>query len=60
MEQKTSQIKINTQGGSQIIGIRFPKEIAVAIKQEAARRNIRLNRLFQELWENYQKEMKGS
>jgi hypothetical protein len=60
MEQKTSEIETDTQRGSQIIGVRFPKEIAVAIKQEAARRNIRLNRLFQELWENYQKEMKGS
>jgi predicted DNA binding CopG/RHH family protein len=45
---------------SQIIGIRFPEEIAVAIKQEAARRNIRLNRLIQELWEKYQDEKKGS
>jgi hypothetical protein len=60
MEQKTSQIKTDTQSDSQIIGIRLPKEIAVAIKQEAARRDIRLNRLFQELWENYQKEMKRS
>lgn len=41
---------------SQIIGIRFPKNVALAIKQEAARRDIRINQLILELWENYQRD----
>jgi predicted DNA binding CopG/RHH family protein len=60
MSEKTQQSKKREPSKSQIIGIRFPEEIAVAIKQEAARRNIRLNRLIQELWEKYQDEKKGS
>lgn len=44
---------------SQIIGLRLPKEIAIAIKQEAASRNIRINVLFLELWEDYQRRDKG-
>lgn len=43
---------------SVIIGVRLSKETAAAIKQEAARRNIRLNSLILELWENYQREKK--
>lgn len=39
---------------SHIIGIRFPKNVALAIKQEAACRDIRINQLILELWENYQ------
>jgi predicted DNA binding CopG/RHH family protein len=60
MSENTLQSKKQKSGKSQIIGIRFPEEIAVAIKQEAARRNIRLNRLIQEMWEKYQEEKQGS
>jgi len=43
-----------------IIGVRFPKDVVSAIKQEAARRNIRINQLMLELWENYQREKEGN
>lgn len=45
---------------SQIIGVRFPKDVAIAIKQEAASRNIRINALILELWEDYQRGKKGN
>jgi predicted DNA binding CopG/RHH family protein len=60
MSENTQQSTKHKSSKSQIIGIRFPEEIAVAIKQEAARRNIRLNRLILELWDRYQEEKKGS
>ena len=33
----------------QVIGIRLPKQMAVAFKKEAVGRNVRLNELFQEM-----------
>ena len=38
---------------TQVIGIRLPKQTAVAFKKEAAGRNVRLNELFEEMWELY-------
>ena len=38
---------------TQVIGIRLPRQTAVAFKTEAAGRNVRLNELFQEMWELY-------
>ena len=44
-----------SQESTRVIGIRHPEEIATAFKTEAAARNIRLNELFQEMWELYRK-----
>ncbi len=46
------------RGSTQIVGIRLPEEIAVAFKKEAAGRNVRLNKLFQEMWKLYQQAMR--
>ena len=40
---------------TQVIGIRLPRQTAVAFKKEAAGRNVRLNELFQEMWELYRR-----
>ena len=40
-------------GSTQVVGIRLRKQTAVAFKKEAAGRNVRLNELFQEMWELY-------
>lgn len=37
----------------QIVGFSLPLELAVEVKSEAARRNIRLRALFAELWTLY-------
>jgi predicted DNA binding CopG/RHH family protein len=61
MDQNKVSVEKDRHGDSSVvIGLRLPKETATAIKQEAARRNIRLNRLMMELWEAYQQEKKGS
>ena len=39
----------------QVIGIRLPRQTAVAFKKEAAGRNIRMNELFREMWELYRR-----
>lgn len=36
-----------------VVGIRLPEKVAVAFKTAAAQRNMRLNELFQEMWELY-------
>jgi predicted DNA binding CopG/RHH family protein len=51
---------LTTRGDSEIIGIRLTKETALAVKQEAARRGMKLNQLFQELWNNYNKNKRKS
>ena len=38
----------------QIVGIRMPPERAREFKTEAARRGLRVNQLFAELWQAYQ------
>lgn len=35
---------------TQVIGVRLPNELAIAIKQEAARRGMPMNALITELW----------
>lgn len=40
-------------GQSQIVGFRISKELAAEVKAEADRRGIRLNLLFEELWQLY-------
>ena len=40
-------------GSTRVTGIRLPKQTAVAFKKEAAGRNVRLNELFEEMWELY-------
>lgn len=40
---------------SRTIGFRLPSKLAEQVKDEAARRGIMLNRLFEEMWELYQK-----
>jgi hypothetical protein len=37
------------------IGFRLPSNVAQSVKAEADRRGIMLNRLFEEMWELYQK-----
>jgi hypothetical protein len=60
MDQNKVSAEKDRHGNSVVIGLRLPKETASAIKQEAARRNIRLNSLMLELWEAYQQGKKGS
>jgi hypothetical protein len=43
----------------QIVGFSLPPEVAVEVKTEAARRNIRLRQLFGEMWELYKKKNAG-
>lgn len=40
---------------TQIIGFRLPQATAREVKSEAARRGLRLNDFFTELWEEYQR-----
>jgi len=40
---------------NQVVGIRLPQNLIIALKKEAASRNIRLNELFLEIWDLYQK-----
>jgi hypothetical protein len=46
-------------GDSQIIGFRMPKAIAQAIKVEAARRQVPLNRLLAEMWKLYRENKRA-
>lgn len=45
---------------SRIIGLRLPLEIVREVKTEAARREMKLNDLFVELWEAYRKQSRQS
>lgn len=60
MNQDVATVKKEKPQKTQIIGIRFPLEMAKAIKVEAVQRNMRINHLFQEIWEGYLKSKKGS
>ena len=46
-----SRTSVRTRQSTQVIEIRLPKQ--VAFKKEAAERGMRLNKLFQEIWEFY-------
>lgn len=41
---------------TQIVGLRLAKDMVMEFKQEAAARNMRLNALFNEMWEAYKSE----
>jgi hypothetical protein len=56
MTEKTKRQRSKNE--SQIIGFRLPKPLAARIKEEAARRNMRLNKLLEEMWNNYEKNKK--
>jgi predicted DNA binding CopG/RHH family protein len=55
MTNKPSENDVAPRENNEIIGIRLPKEVVLAVKQEVARRGIKLNHLFLELWEDYEK-----
>lgn len=40
----------------QIVGFSLPPELAVEVKIEAARRNVTLRKLFDEIWQLYKKK----
>jgi hypothetical protein len=40
----------------QIVGFSLPPELAVEVKTEAARRNVTLRKLFDEIWQLYKKK----
>lgn len=44
------------QQDSQIVGIRIPIALARDVKAEAARRGLKLNQLFGEMWDLYKKQ----
>ena len=41
---------LSDAGDRQIIGISLPRDLAVAVKMEAVRRNVYLKDLFLEMW----------
>lgn len=43
-----------------IIGFRLPQALAQEVKAEAARRGVKLNALFQELWADYRRRRGSS
>lgn len=47
-------------GVRQIVGFSLPPELASRVKAEAGRRNISLRKLFEELWEAYEKKAKAA
>ena len=49
---------MTSRESTRVIGIRLPEEVATAFKTEAAVRNVRLNELFQKMWELYRKAEK--
>lgn len=48
-----------TDNHSTVLSLRVSPELAARFKMEAARRNMRLNRLFEEMFDTYQKETKS-
>ena len=44
---------MDNQQTTQVVGIRLPRQTAIAFKTEAAVRDVRLNDLFREMWELY-------
>lgn len=58
----TASMRIKTDSISrrprsrQIVGFSLPPELAVEVKTEAARRNVTLRKLFDEIWQLYKKK----
>lgn len=50
--------RLRTRTARQIVGLSLSPETASAVKAEAARRNISLKKLFEEMWALYQKNLK--
>jgi hypothetical protein len=42
----------------QIVGFSLSPEMAAAVKLEAARRKLTLRKLFEEIWQDYEKKQK--
>lgn len=53
MESKQQKISKKPR---QIVGISLSPELASKVKAEAGRRNIALKKLFEEMWELYEKQ----
>jgi len=47
-----------TQKNRKIVGFSLSPDVAKAVKQEAARRNLSLKALFMEMWEAYRMKQK--
>lgn len=52
--KKDAAKKPSRSQNAQIVGIRMTPETARAFKAEAAKRGLRVNQLFAELWQTYQ------
>lgn len=52
--KKDATKKSSRSQNTQIIGIRMTPEMSRAFKAEAAKRGLRANQLFTELWKTYQ------
>lgn len=50
---RTGATRDRRDGGSKVVGIRMPKDLAREVKTEAARRGVKLNQLFSEMWQLY-------
>lgn len=55
MEKESKERPRRPHKDTRTIGFRLPFDLARSVKDEAARRGIMLNRLFEEMWELYQK-----
>ena len=54
----TNKTSRDTHQNRQIVGFSLSPEMAREVKTEAARRNISLRKLFEELWATYKKSEK--
>jgi predicted HicB family RNase H-like nuclease len=59
MTVMASRPKGEEREASQIVGFRLPKEVATALKVEAATRHLKLNALLIEMWELYRKKKRA-
>ncbi len=53
MTSKTRKTAARSSDNTEIVGIRLTPQIANAFKAEAARRGLRVNQLFLEMWHDY-------
>lgn len=58
MESTTKEQAAMSHKNRQIVGFSLPPDLAQTVKVEAARRNISLKQLFEELWQLYVKAQK--
>jgi hypothetical protein len=56
MAERKRPSRAPRDSGQQIIGLRLAEQLAIAVKMEATRRKIPVNRLFVEMWELYMKQ----